>query len=295
MPTIFKDLVEVGDTAFNDPAGMPAGAIEWRIDVLDNWHVMPEADPIAIAIGGGVDGASLGESWPIPARDLLISGVVVTAERAEAETLMDVLSRDVFPRNRDVVLTRYETIPKFVTGRVYAREFKPVGTTSYRFVVRLLAGDPFKYDADPPADSSGTAGVAGQSSGGRSYPRTYPLTYSSTTAGEDANKVVLVNRGTADTYPTIILTGPLQAGGWRLEIQTEAGDVESLRFDVGLALGDVLVIDFRNHEALLNGFSVTTTIEGDFWHVPPGVNVVRLYADFDPAASLTATILSAWE
>lgn len=298
MPTILRDKVEVAYpngplVTFNDNPTKPTGSIKWGLDDLSGWDETPELDVSSLAIGGGVDGEILGDRFPARARHFMASGWVMAETRADAENLMDVIMRDAFPRNKDIKLVRYETIPKYLNCRVSAkRTVERVGPQDFRWIVPLIAGDPFKYDNDPPAGSSGSAGVAGQSSGGRSYQRTYPLQYTTTTEGEDANSVTLVNRGTAETYASIIVTGPLASGTWRISNETTGEDI---KFNIALVAGDVMDIDFRNGIALLNGFPVTATITGDFWKLQPGPNVIKLFGDFDPAAGFTATTESAWE
>lgn len=292
MSTLFRDKVTAGDISFNDPGALPVGAMEWGIDDISGWKSLPSLDVVSTPVGGGADGEFLSDKWPVRARHMLVSGYATASTRAAAELLQDVIARDAFPRNKDVVLTRHEGIPKYMVCRVADREFQDFSQYEFRWVVTLIAGNPFKYDADPPDNSSGSAGVAGTSSGGRVYPRTYPLTYTTNTESEFANQVVVTNRGTANTWPVMTLTGPLVKGAWRLTNDTTARDV---RFDVGLAVGDTMTINFQAREALLNGTLVTPSILGDFWPVVPGVNVIKMFADYDPSAAITASIESAWE
>jgi hypothetical protein len=104
--------------------------------------------------------------------------------------------------------------------------------------------------------------------------------------------VVLTNAGTASSAPTVSITGPLVRGGWRLVNDTTG---EDLTMDVGLATGDIMEIDFSNELVYVNGFLVSPSIRGDFWRVVPGVNVIKLYADYDPASTFTISTYSAWE
>lgn len=293
MPTLFRDKVVVDTTTFNDRTDMPVGAVDWGLDTLDGWDATSELDVISTAIGGGADGEIIADEFPARAKYMTVSGFVLASDRASAENLQDALWRDVFPRNTDLVLSRYEVIPKYLTVRVAGRrEFVRVGPLNYRWIVPVIAPDPFKYDLLPPVASSGTAGVAGQSSGGREYPRTYPLEYTAVTGGGTEQAINIFNRGTAGTSPLITLHGPLVKGGWRISNETTGDD---LGFDVALSSSDILVIDFASEVALLNGFPIASTIFGDFWKVVPGNNVIKLYADFDPLTSITVEIKSAWE
>lgn len=298
MPTLFRDKVEVGPSGapvtFNDYSLKPAGSIHWGMDTLDGWDSSSELEVTSLAIGGGVDGEILGGYFPAKGRHMTASGFVTALDRDNAEALQDVVIGDAFPANRDLILARYESIPKYLRARVSGPyQIERVGPANFRWIVPLVAGDPFKYDLDPPNSSAGTAGVAGQSVGGRSYPRTYPLQYTAVTTGsEDANFVTLYNRGTADTYAIVSVNGPLTKGAWRLSNETTGEDV---RFDVGLSAGDTLLIDFKEGTAFLNGFPVTASISGDFFKIVRGPNIIKLFGDFDPAAGFSASIESAWK
>lgn len=293
MPTIFRHKVVVGGVTFNDRLDMPAGAIDWGLDTLDGWDRTSEIEVNSTPIGGGSDGEISAEVFPAKARHILVSGWALAPDAATAEQLADVLWRDVFPRNQEIVLARYEAIPKYLTVRVAGqREISRVGPLNFRWLVPVMAPDPFKYDLLPDVNSSGTAGVAGQSSGGRTYPRMYPLTYIPEVGTGEENAINIFNRGTGNTSPTITVHGPLVKGGWRISNETTG---EDLGFDVALSSSDVLTIDFGAEVALLNGYPITSTLSGDFWKVVPGLNVIKLYGDYDPLTSITVSIKSAWE
>lgn len=291
MTTIFRDKVTAGpanEVTFNDAALKPAGAVVWGLDTLEGWDRTPEIDFISTSLGGSVDGEVAAAFAPARARHLLVAGYCMASSRAAAASLYDVLVRDAFPRNREILLTRYEPVPKFLRVRVSApRQIDPVGPTNFRWVAELTAVDPFRYGLTV---ISGSAGVAGQSSGGRTYPRTYPLEYATVTEGS-ANSVTLVNEGTAGSFPFATLHGPIEPG-WRLSNDTTD---KAVQFDIGLGSGDELEIDFRQGTARLNGFPITALITGDFWEVEPGPNIIRLYGTFDPSASFDISANSAWE
>lgn len=289
MPTIFQDKVVIGGSTFNDLPSYPSGAQKWAIDVLDGWHRGPGLDFVLNKVSD-VDGAILGGTQSAKEKYLTVGGYVLAPTRAQAEGLMDVLVGTAFPRNKDLTLIRYESVPKFMK----VRRISPVEMTvpmnnGFRFIVDLLAADPFKYSLAAVGPFS--AGVAGLSSGGRVYPRVYPLVYTTVVSGSE-NRVVLTNAGTVSSPPTVTLTGPLVKGGWRLSNDTTG---EDLGMDVALANGDTMLIDFEQELVYVNGFLVSPNILGDFWRVQPGVNVIKLYADYDPASTFTISTFSAWE
>lgn len=294
MPTIFRDKVILNEVVFNDPLSKPAGAGDWAIDVMNGWHETPDIDA-EFAPKGQVDGMVPPESFPIRGRTILLGGYVTAPSRLLVEQLWDVIVRDALPRGLPLRLERHEAVPKFVRCYLYGpREPDWYGNSyagpyGFRWGATILCDDPMKYALDPIISS---AGVAGFASGGRTYPRTYPLVYDTTLAGE-GEKVTITNNGTGRSKNLVIdITGPLNKGAWRLVNET-TGDL--LKFDVALATGDHLIINFGTETALQNGYPVSATIIGDFWDLQPGPNVIKLYSDYDPSAGFTATAYPAWE
>jgi hypothetical protein len=296
MATLFRDTVEIGPVGgaavvFNDPLQLPAviGVGEWGADIMDGWD--DTFDVTAEFIDrGAVDGAVSSEFFPARARSMIVGGYVTAATRAVAHQLWDIIVRDAFPRNKEILIVRHEPIPKQMTVKIAGkRDIEWTGPLAFRWGVPVVAEDPFKYALAPDV---GSAGVAGQSTGGRVYPRKYPLHYDTVLSGT-ANSVIIVNEGTGDAQRfTVTITGPLTLGGWRLANETNDSYI---RFDVGLLSTDTLEIDFNRGVALLNGYPVTASITGDFFTLQAGVNVLKLYGDYDPAAGFTVVAYSAWE
>lgn len=299
MPTILGDKVTVaagGSTllTLNDPALLPANAGIWGADRLDGWDSTSDIDFTSSA-RTGIDGDVKGDYDAVRARHLLLGGYFLANTREQAEGLWDGLVTGL-PRNQELTLTRAEGVSKFVRcyrstkiDRVESYDRVIANGVGYwmRWETTLTCLDPLKYATTA---QSGSAGVAGQSIGGRTYPRTYPMTYSTGTGV--GNAILLTNSGTAPTAPLVTLTGPLPKGAWRVANDTTLKD---FRMNVGVLAGETLVIDFRKETALLNGQLVFGAVTGDFWDVVRGQNTIRLYADFDAAAGITASINSAWE
>jgi hypothetical protein len=292
VPTIFRDKVVAGTVTFNDRLNMPAGCVEFGLDTLDGWRKSSDLDVRSTPYGGAVDGESSNGYWSANARHLIASGYVVALDRMTAEEVEDIILGDAFPTNEDIVLVRYEGIPRFMRVKVTGEaEVINVGPNNFRWIVPLqTVGSPFKFSYEPLQGEIGTSGAAGISTGGRTYPRTYPLTYVSTDDGS-GNSVALYNHGTAPADPFVEIYGPLPKGGWRLENATTG---EFIQFDVDLSSTDLLTIDFSERVARRNGYPVTALITGDFWKARRGVNVVKLYAPYDEATSFTISINSAW-
>lgn len=292
MPTILSDLITIshanGGCVLNDPALTDwPGAIRMGVDDLQGWRKTADLNVIRVARGVG-DGDYLASRFPSKARMLMMEGYIIAATRAEVDSLFDSLVSEAFPLNTDITLTRGEPVPKFVTCRLAG----PIEDTQYipagmRWSAVLLCANPFKYDAV--GTISGGAGVSGLSLGGMVLPLVLPLEFDLTANGE-GNQATVVNLGTADTYPVITVNGPLLSG-WRVE---NATTIKHMSFSVDLGATDSIVIDTSNKTALLNGAPVTGLINGEWWPLIPKINIIRLYGNYDPAASFTISAKSAW-
>lgn len=292
MTSIQNDQVVIshayGGCTLNDPALTDwPNAIKMGVDQLDGWRTTADLNVIRTQRGVG-DGDYVASRFPKKSRMLIISGYITAPTRANVDTLFDLLVSNAFPQDTDITLRRNEPVPKYVVcrlaGEVEDVQYMPEGM---RWTATLLCPDPLKYDAVNTLIAS--AGVSGVSTGGRTYPRTYPLSYNTTANGSN-NQVTLVNVGTANTYPTVTVNGPMPSG-WRVENST-TGDYFS--FDTDLAVTDVLVVDCKNKVATLNGSPINGLINGEWWPLRSGSNIVRLYGNYDPAAGFTVSAQSAW-
>jgi phage-related protein len=296
MSTILGDKVTcastMGSIAFNNVASVSTdwpGVIKARIDELSGWDDTVDLNVISVPKGFG-DGAYTAPRFPAKSRMLTVSGYLVAPNRATLDLNMDRLALYAFPQDTDIVLTRFQPVPKYVTARLAG----PISIAQYqgaegglRFEAILLCSDPFRYDALNTL--SGTSGVAGLSTGGRTYKRVYPLVYGTTALGS-GNQVLLYNVGTAVTYPTFTIHGPLPSG-WRLENSTTGAEEA---FDIDLSTGDTLVIDNANKQAYLNGSLVNGLLNGEWWSLAPLGNVIKLFGDYNATASFTVTAVSRW-
>jgi hypothetical protein len=296
MPTILGDKVtcvsSAGSVAFNNSASLGAdwpGAMKVCIDDLPGWSDTVDLNVISVPRGFG-DGAYTASRFPARSRLVTVAGYAVAPSRATLDTLWDRLASYAFPQDVDITLTRFEPVPKYVVARLAG----PIELVQYhgnegglRFETTLLCSDPFKYDAV--STLSGSSGVAGVSTGGRTYKRVYPLVYGTTAQGS-GNQVILVNIGTAPALPVFTIHGPLSSG-WRLENST-TGAEES--FDITLSTGDTLVVDNGAKQAYLNGSLVNGLLNGDWWTLSRGSNIVKLFGDYNATASFTVTAVSRW-
>jgi hypothetical protein len=291
QPTIFRDVVTCGAWTFNNPAVLPAGVTQLGINILDGWD---DTAPMELRISsrGTRDGDIPADRFPLRSRHITLSGWMYCTSRTAARLAHTALVRDAFPRNANLTLTRFEPdAAKFVTCRRENQiELPPLQNHTgphFRFLVPLIATDPLKYAST--LDMTGSAGVVGVSTGGVVMPVKMPMVF--LIGSGEANQVSVTNTGDADSYPVTTITGPLPSG-WRLENGTTG---EALLLDISLAASDSLVIDHRLQTVLLNSFPVPPGINGDFWSLAPGVNVIRLFGAFDPAAMFSIVARSAWE
>lgn len=296
MSTIFRDRVTV-ETDFskfdsNNPYDDNPMQYRMKVDLLDGWRNTANLDAVLVPRGIS-DGVVYGQRFPAKERYLNLGGYFVGETREDADNAEDELVR-LFPLNTDLKLVRHEpTMPKQVSVRVYdSIEFsREPFDTAFRFLIPLVAGDPNKYGLDP---LSGETGVSIPARYGRSYPRQYPLSYTSTSGAVDSYADIFLG-GTTTTKKIIsTVTGPLIRGAWRIVNQVN-GELRTLSFNVGLGAGQTLVIDHKEHEALLNGAPVQIGMEGEWWGMEPGQNRISLVTgDFNEEARLNVQAYSAW-
>lgn len=297
MTTIYGDKVtstsSAGSVSFNNAASLGVdwpGAARVNVDELDGWTDTFDLNVISVPRGFG-DGAYTANRFPAKSRLVTVSGYIIAGvNRLTLDGLFDRLALYAFPQDVDIKLTRFEPVPKYVIARlagpIVQVQYQP-DQGSLRFETQLLCSDPFKYDAVNTL--SGSSGIAGVSTGGRTYKRVYPLVYGTVAQGS-GNLVALFNVGTAPAAPVFTIHGPLNTG-WRLENST-TGDEES--FDITLSSGDTLVIDNGAKTAYLNGSLVNGLLSGDWWTLAQGANVIKLFGDYNATASFTVTAVSRW-
>lgn len=292
MATIFRQKVVSNGVTFNDSASVPAGAQAWGLDIMDGWKTTGEVEESSTELGSYRDGVSAASFFPVRKRYIVAGGYVAAATELDAETLHDTIVRDAFPRNKQLTVVRYEAVPK----QVFVRRATSIEAdwsairTGFRWQTTLMAEDPLKYALTP---ITGTGGISDVLASGHTFPVTFPMTFNGT-GGAGYTSIGMDNTGTAPSpYIVATLHGPLSKGAWRL-INDTNGDFIS--FDVALpTTADVLVVDFRNRTALLNGYPVSAAYTGNFWKLEPGLNAIRLYAEPNASAYVELTAYAAWE
>lgn len=285
MPTIFRDKVTIGSLVFND---REAGGTRFNIDILDGWKGTPSLSVVS-SQRGSADGAVFGRRFPAQGRQITVGGWFAGRTRDEAEDAWHELISKM-PANQDIILTRYEKVPKRVVARL-SGSIDPVQDleTSFRFMFELISEDPYKYSQEPVLGSSG---ISGDGRYTRKYPRTYALVYEADEEMGRLRSLDIYNDGTQATDPLITLYGPVQAGEWRILNET-TGEFSSFLIDVGR--GQNLVMDHKRQTAELNGYPVTVLMDGEWWQLAPGRNSLRLInTAYDPDAGMDVFARPAW-
>lgn len=156
--------------------------------------------------------------------------------------------------------------------------------------VEFAALDPYLYAVDT---SGGTIPLgSGSTTPGAIPDLTYDLTFQA--PGTPGPGVVYAsNAGTAPTWPTVTITGPVDTP--RLENRTTG---ETLELATTLSGGDVVVVDTRARTVTLNGTSALQLLAvGSAWPaLEPGANELAYRSDDGTPTTSTATLSwrSAW-
>lgn len=292
MPFFFNDPVTIvssqGDAKFNTPSDTgDLGTIQAWVDQLEGWTSTVKPTVFAAQKATG-NGSRMSRRFYHPGRIFMMGGMVATDSAAETEDAWNTLVRIAFPMDETVRLTHEGPQPKYSDVRVISdvrvTQFMPEG---FRFEVDLMSEQSFLYDALNTL--SGTAGVVGSSFGGLTFPVIFPIVFGGSTSGA-GNSATLNNIGNAPATPIVTLSGPLDVG-WRIENSTTG---KYVAFSSAVGSGQTLVIDFATRTATIEGTPITGLIDGEWWEIEPGVNVIKLYGNYYPGSSFTITAKSAW-
>jgi len=265
----------------------------WVCDEMSGWEGSAALDVVIVPRGAG-HGAFAGADWLSRERYITIGGAVVTESRAAAQLAQDQLLGVL---SGTITLTRNG---RRVWVQLYDQaELDLITARGFRFVIPLVALDPFKYE--PSAQVAQAGAWAGSvyyyvyASNARTYTtnaRTYLTSQLSESGYPEA--AVIVNAGNVDSQRmTITVNGPLIAGDWHVENATTG---EELWADVTLAAGQSLTLDCRELTAELDGQHVESAVYGDWLKLVPGDNVLRLSTGTASleTAYMTVRAHSAW-
>ena len=293
MSHIFRDVVTIGSLSFND--GTIVNGSTYRCDLLDGWDNTAEPR-VEISEYGYSDGVRTSDRFPKKELYLEVGGYVKVSSRLVGEQAKDLLATylDV---NSTLRIIRQGPIPKALDVRVCsAVEFPQDVGEAFRWLVRVMA--PWPYKISPNAKTI-TAVMFSGVDYYRAYVNTSPYyrTYTSDTSvsstGGLPNLVAITNEGNADAYPTIQITGPLGGRSWEL-VNENTG--ETLTFGLDLGSTDTLIIDTLQKTAYLGSQAVEYYVDGDWPHLQPGANILRVLVGTDNLdARITVTAYDTWK
>lgn len=160
-------------------------------------------------------------------------------------------------------------------------EVSPIVAGYATYILQLVARDPVKYG---PGTSVATGLPA--AGGGLEY-----NLYSGGAGGAlyygtngDLGRITLFNAGTAETWPSVVITGELTTGFYLQCLET--GEV--VRYDRVVPAGTTVSIDFRTGEVLVDGVSDGSAYltRDEFFSLPP---MTTRTVQFNPIAGSSGT------
>lgn len=155
----------------------------------------------------------------------------------------------------------------------------------------FVAQDPRIYSGTL---NQGSTGLPLQS-GGLTVPLIVPFTIDGVLSG---GQITAVNDGTTDSALTARIDGPVAQP--QIVVQPPDGDLQRIRFEVELKVGQWLDVDTAARSALLNGLPEASqrgraTWDMEPYPLAPGANTIRFLAgDHNEDAELTVTWRSAY-
>lgn len=142
-------------------------------------------------------------------------------------------------------------------------KFQRTEVTSGKFILNLYAPD-FEIKAQALTASN----IAVPIGGGVAYPVIYPVVYGAETGGT----LIANNNGTCETYPTVVLNGPLNN-----PIITNTTLGRSIELNLTLTASDQIIIDMRAKTIVQNGSTnvISYISSGSrYWWLEPGANTI---------------------
>jgi hypothetical protein len=279
QPLVITLKAGTGDAAVElstDPHPDAVG-VRWVLSDIEGWLSTPPTEPIVTPLGVA-DRAVAAARFPMSAREITVHGTVLTPAFDTAEIARHRLYTAFSGYTADIPLTVTEAVPKKVVARTAGPvETVPIGPSHFTFAVPLILPDPLKYGTVQRGD---TTDAQAPGSLAVTFPWTFPLRF--TSSGDGTGRMVLVNAGSAPTFPVSRITGPLPQG-WRISNETSE---ETLTFATALGAGQTLLIDHAARTATVGGYSIAALASGSWWPLLPGRNNLRFLTPvYDGAAS----------
>ena len=255
--------------------------IAWLWQKLEGWDG-PDVT------GGLLQRAADHGAWPSPQfyqpRTLTWTVMATAPTQAQRDLARAKLSQAI-PVSQLAVLRYDEPIPKQVQVRRSGKVTETYPTlTDVSFNIGLVAPDPRKYSTAVKVVTT----VVSTPSSGLTFPVTFPVTIP---AGQPPGTgVTVTNAGNFETRPVVAVQGPVTAPAL---VNTATG--QSVSFSaLTLTSNDLLVVDFFNQQAFLNGTYRPADPASVWWNLAPGTTVIALQATTNPGATLEAVLSDAW-
>lgn len=282
-----------------DAAGEPA-TLRWSVGgiVMDNATLDAHGCRWVAQVDGWNDGSDIRPArGPRPARDgdwqgaTFFSGRTVTAtgncfapDRAGLRAARDRFMAAVAPR-QDIRVVSNEIPARSVLGRLDGKpNWYSLNENQAKFSIPIHSTSPFKQGQ---LVTSQPLGIFGDPVG-----LIFPIVFPPFLGGSSA--VELVPDGNSETWPVLILTGPMP-----LPVVTLVETGQIVAYNLTIAAGQQLIVDTDTGVASLSGTSVrgAQSLSTDFFSLTPGQpNTVQLTTagSFNPAASLIVSFVPNW-
>lgn len=258
---------------------------------LLGWDELPDARmdaPVRQQAHGRFDTAVWADE-----RVITLSGQIVSQDRdALLRELAAVMTWASGPSAaEDLVVTR---AGRELTGFARLTAFKTPTTLNWSvgevpFVIEWRCRDPLRYGA-PQSVSTGFPVLRG----GLEFPLftdgTVDTGYLEFGEASDTGRVVLPNDGTADSWPTFQVDGPVSSAGFDIAL---VGTDQRVRFSGPVAAGSVLVIDAASGTAVIDGNSDRGGLltQRDWFSVPAGGQVEVAFLPLGTTTSARLTVV----
>ncbi len=216
----------------------------------------------------GMDGTYIDTPFQ-SSRTVVVAGTLYT-NPSDPDTLLNQLRADY---SSNAVRPFYFKLPnqpmRYVMGQGGGLQYnidtnRNIGVTATQFTV--LAGDPYIYDYPPQTVFVGSPTVI---SVGLGFNLAFNVGFG---GGATTSSGTVVNNGTHTAYPVITFTGPLTNPSL-----FDSNGV-SMNFSITLAGSDVLVVDCRNKNVVLNNqVSRRSSLAGLKWFAVPPKSTDSIY------------------
>lgn len=271
---------------FNDQSDPDYVGVITEVSGLDSPEVRENADNL-VQFDGGIHGDFFWGRRPV-----VLNGLILNPQSpAERNVRQNKLERASAALRGDAELKW--TLSGGEQQFILVRRQQPVrvtGAWQKTFQIPLVSADPRIYNQNQSAAtvmlSSGDESVVG-----RGYDMVYDKDYGPAVIN---GQVTAANNGTADTYPLIVVEGPV-VNPTIINFTTGQG----IYLTYTLQADETLSLDALNRTVMLNGtsprYGAIDQSRTNWWALVPGDNDLRLAAtSFSAGASLDVTWRDAW-